>query len=158
MAQHPPHLNFADGATALAARLNGMGNGFGRIVTVFHEIVGPQLSRVATPSALRSGTLTIRCSSASWAQSINMRELELIDRLTERLGPGVVTRIHARAGGPAPQLARTTPPQLEELEPATAQRLEQLVASIADPQLRDQVLAAATAAARRAAQSGKSPS
>jgi hypothetical protein len=138
-----------DGAAALREGLGQIGNGFGSIVATFHDVVGPELARVATPSSLKRGTLTIRCSSASWAQTINMMELDLLNRLEPRLGAGKVTRIVARAGGPPPPLERTNPPALQPLDEATDERLEHLVAGIQDPALRERVLAAARATEQR---------
>jgi hypothetical protein len=143
-----------DSTAALRAGLGAIGNGFGRIVATFHEAVGPDIARVATPTSLRAGTLTIRCTSAAWAQTVSMMELDMLDRLAQRLGPGTVTRIVARAGGPAPT-PRPDPPQrtLDPIDEQEAARLAKLVAPIPDPALRARMLAAATAAARRRAAS-----
>ena len=141
----------ADGAEALRAGLGGLGRGFGSVVATFHEVVGPDLARVATPTALRNGTLSIRCSSSAWAQTISMMELDLVDRLAPRLGPGVVTRIVARAGGPPPRLEAQPRPEPPPVDEATKARMEALVAHIDDPELRAKMLAAAIATARRRA-------
>lgn len=138
-----------DGADALRQRLGGMGHGFGDVVASFHEAVGPELARVATPTSLRRGTLTIRCSSSSWAQTINMMELELVERLRARLGRERVHRIVARAGGPAPPLEQPRPPRLEPLDEATDSRLQGMVEGIRDDELRARVLAAARASEQR---------
>lgn len=140
-----------DASDALRAGLGGLGRGFGSVVATFHEVVGPDLARVATPTSLRDGTLTIRCSSAAWAQTITMMELDLVDRLAPRLGAGVVTRIVARAGGPPPRLEPQPAPAPPPLDEATTRRLEAMVAGIDDPDLRARMLAAAVATARRRA-------
>lgn len=140
-----------DGAAALRSGLGRLGRGFGSIVATFHEVVGPELAKVATPTSLRDGTLTIRCASASWAQTISMMDLDLVARLAPRLGDGTVTRIVARAGGPPPQL--DPPPSVEPppIDEVTLSRLEATVASIPDEALRARMLAAAVATARRRA-------
>jgi hypothetical protein len=140
-----------DGAEPLRQLMGGLGKGFGSVVATFTEVVGPELARVATPTSLKRGTLTIRCSSASWAQTINMMELDLVERLAPRLGRGTVTHIVARAGGPTP--APEPPPKapLPALPDSEEARLEQLVAHIEDPALRARVLAAARASERRRA-------
>jgi hypothetical protein len=152
MASFRGRQRFVDGAEALRSSLGEIGAGFGSVVATFHDAVGPELARVATPTSLKRGTLTIRCSSASWAQTINMMELELLDRLEPRLGKGKVTRIVARAGGPPPPLEPSSPPALQPLDAPTEDRLEHLVEGISDPALRERVLAAAkaTEARRRA--------
>ncbi len=140
-----------DGADALRARLSGLGRGFGSVVATFHEVVGPELARVATPTSLRDGTLMIRCSSAAWAQTISMMELDLVERLAPRLGRGTVTRLVARAGGPPPRLEPQPAPVPPPADADTTARMEALVAHIEDPELRARVLAAAIATARRRA-------
>jgi len=149
MARSGRHTRFIDGSRALKSGLGQIGAGFGSVVATFHEVVGPDLARVATPTSLKRGTLTIRCSSASWAQTINMMELDLLERLEPRLGSGKVTRIVARAGGPPPPLEPTPIAPLGDLDAGTEQRLERMVAGIADPALRERVLAAARAMERR---------
>ena len=149
MASFRRRQSFVDGAEALRSGLGEIGAGFGSVVATFHDAVGPELAKVATPTSLKRGTLTIRCSSASWAQTINMMELELLDRLEPRLGRGKVTRIVARAGGPPPPLEPSTPPPLGTIDAATEDRLEHLVEGISDPALRDRILAAARASERR---------
>ncbi len=140
-----------DGADALRAGLGDLGRGLGALVATFHEVVGPELARVATPTALRDGTLSIRCSSAAWAQTITMMELDLVDRLEPHLGRGVVTRIVARAGGPPPRVEAQPMLKPPPLDAATHARLEAMVAGIPDPDLRARMLAAAVATARRRA-------
>ncbi|MCW2926382.1 MAG: hypothetical protein JWM86_350 [Thermoleophilia bacterium] len=147
-----------DSTEALRRGLAGIGDGFGSVVTAFHAAVGPELARVATPSSLKRGTLTVRCSSASWAQTLTMMELDLVERLAPRLGKGTVTRIVARAGGPPPPLEPTREAPLEPLDAASEASCEALVADIADPELRARVLAAAKASARRRIREGNSRS
>lgn len=155
MAAKRPRTGMTDAATLLGRGFDEVGGGFGRIVTTFRQVVGPDLARVATPTALKRGTLTVRCSSASWAQTISMMELDLVDRLSARLGRGTIRRIVARAGGPAPQHDaspdRPPRPQLPQLDASTESRLEALVESIPDAALRERVLAAARATERRRA-------
>ncbi|MCW2925490.1 MAG: hypothetical protein JWM98_2894 [Thermoleophilia bacterium] len=155
MARPRSNNRMTDAASLLGRGFDDIGDGFGRIVTVFRDVAGPDLARVATPTSLKRGTLTVRCSSASWAQTVSMMELELVGRLSRRLGRGTVQRIVARAGGPP---ARVDEPQgvprpapLPQLPADQDARLEAMVAGIDDPVLRDRVLAAARAAAQRRA-------
>jgi hypothetical protein len=140
-----------DGAEALRKGLGQIGRGFGSVVATFAEVVGPELARVATPTSLKRGTLTIRCASASWAQTINMMELDLVERLAPRLGVGKVTHIVARAGGPPPPLEPAPKAPLAPIDATTEAQLERLVEHIDDPALRARVLAAAIATQRRRA-------
>lgn len=125
----------------------------GHVVGVFHDVVGPRLARHATATLLRDGTLTVRCTSAAWAQTVTMMDQDLVRRLNEALGAELVTRIYARAGAPsaAPQaeVEAPEPNPIVPLDPARERELEQLVAQIPDPALRARVLAAARATLER---------
>jgi len=147
--------DFTDAAELTGRRLDGVGRGFGEVVRVFHEVVGADLARMATPVKLRRDhktgeqTLVVRCVSASWAQQIGFMELDLLDRLRSALPAFTATRIHARAGAPAPRPVAPPPPELTSLTPERAAYLTHLTETISDPELRARVLAAALAAERR---------
>lgn len=138
-------------ADLLAEGLGSIGGQLGVIVASWPRVVGARLAAVSTPAGLRDGTLRVRCSSASWAQSLNGNELQLLDRIAEHVGAGVVSRLHARAGGPAPRLEREAPAPPPPIPPAEEHRLRGLVANVPDPALRERMLAAAIATARRRA-------
>lgn len=146
---------FVDPTDLGRARLRSMGGGFGLVLEAFGRIAGPELSRVAMPVALRGATLTIRCASASWVQAIGFQEAELLAALQREL-PGVeVTRIRAVTGSVAPSVSNTpantaAAPPLAPLAAGETERLDALVAGIADPDLAARVRAAAEAASRRA--------
>ena len=138
-------------ADLLSSGLGAIGGDIGRIVAAWPAIVGERLAAVTTPAGLRQGTLRVRCASASWAQALSGMELDVLDRIAARLRPGTVTRLHARAGGPAPRVEEEPEPQrpLRELDPADRAQLESLVETIDDPDLRARLLHAADASMRR---------
>ncbi len=143
-----------------AAGLDGLGGSLGPIVLAWPSLVGERLARVSMPTSLRGGTLRVRCSSASWAQAIAGMELELVHRFDERLGHGVVRRVHARAGSLAPASPPSDPtpaPAPPQLGARDLARLRGLVEHIADPRLREQLYAAAVATERRRRAQARKP-
>jgi predicted nucleic acid-binding Zn ribbon protein len=56
------------------------------VQTAWSAAVGEQLAAVARPSAERSGTLTIECADAVWAQELDLMQETLLERLREELG------------------------------------------------------------------------
>ncbi|HET7454605.1 MAG TPA: DUF721 domain-containing protein [Solirubrobacterales bacterium] len=48
--------------------------------------VGEQLAAVATPVSERSGTLTIECADAVWAQELDLMQEALLERLRDAVG------------------------------------------------------------------------
>jgi predicted nucleic acid-binding Zn ribbon protein len=48
--------------------------------------VGAQIAEVAQPISERSGTLTVECTNAMWAQELDLMQTQLLERLREALG------------------------------------------------------------------------
>ncbi|MCW2949073.1 MAG: Dna[CI] antecedent, DciA [Thermoleophilia bacterium] len=148
---------FIDLADLSRTQLRGMGRGFGGVLEAFTRAAGPEIAQVAMPVSLRSETLTVRCVSASWAQTLGFEASALLERLRAELPEGVVVRrIRTVTGSVAPALSTTptsaqTAPPLAPLAPADEARLDALVAAIDDPALAAKVRAAASASMRRGA-------
>lgn len=68
------------------------------LLPIWEEAVGGQIARNARPMSLANGQLTLQVPSAVWARDLAQREAELVARLSERLGPGVVRRLAFRVG------------------------------------------------------------
>jgi len=68
------------------------------LLPIWEEAVGPQIARLARPVTLENGQLLIGVPSAVWARDLQQREAELVTRLSEKLGSGVVTRLAFRLG------------------------------------------------------------
>ena len=70
------------------------------------DAAGPVLAAETEPVAERDGLLTVRCSSAIWAQELELMGVELLERLGQRLSapvPGTVTGLRFRVGSPTNQ-------------------------------------------------------
>ena len=52
------------------------------------EIAGAVVSAQAEPVTERDGVVTIACRSATWAQELDLMQVELLERLRERLAQG----------------------------------------------------------------------
>src|SRR6201997_5463944 len=63
------------------------------------DIVGPQLALHTKPESFESGELTVAADSSAWAAQVRLMAPQLVKRLAEELGHGVVRRI--RVKGPA---------------------------------------------------------
>lgn len=64
------------------------------VQTHWDEVVGPRIAGVTDVIDEREGVVTVECSSAVWAQ-----ELEL-------MAPRILARLQDRIGGPAPEKLR----------------------------------------------------
>lgn len=68
------------------------------------DVAGPVLAAEAEPVGEREGVLVIRCSSAVWAQELELMAPDLLVRLGERLGApaqGSITALRFKVGSGA---------------------------------------------------------
>jgi hypothetical protein len=113
------------------------GGGFlGRLKSEWAAIVGPDWAEVTWPTALgRDGVLKLRIASGAALEAQHRAPL-LIERINGFFGRPVITRL-ALVQGPLPLPPSPRGPLLRPLVPAEAKALDQQLADIADPELRD---------------------
>jgi predicted nucleic acid-binding Zn ribbon protein len=58
----------------------------GRVQGRWRELVGAALAAEAEPVSERSGTITVACRSAVWAQELELLSSDLVERLNGALG------------------------------------------------------------------------
>jgi hypothetical protein len=71
------------------------------VQSVWPGVAGPALTGVATPVSERSGTVTVACESAVWAQELELLGTDLTERLNEALEGGRVERLRFIVGSGA---------------------------------------------------------
>ena len=87
----------------LLTRLGGSGRALEyRVFDAYVQVAGAMLAARSTPDAFRDGTLIVRTPSAALAHEITLLRAELVVRLADVLGPGLVRDIRTRVGGVAP--------------------------------------------------------
>ncbi len=69
-----------------------------RVQEVWLSAAGEAVAQAAQPTAERSGTLTVVCSAAVWAQELTLMAGELIERLNSALGEELVHELRCRTG------------------------------------------------------------
>jgi hypothetical protein len=125
------------------------------VVEAWPPAVGAAIARNAWPARLaRDGTLHVHASSAAWAFELGQLEPSLRERLGERLGAAAPSRLRF-AVGPVPEPSPDRPGEgvaggLEVLPEHTAAAAD-LVAGIANEELRESVARAAAASLARGA-------
>ncbi len=74
-----------------------------RAQETWSEVAGPAVAAESEPVSERGGVVTIACSSAVWAQELELLAPDLLDRLTAALGgpdgPAHVVRLRFVATG-----------------------------------------------------------
>ena len=66
------------------------------------EAAGAAFAGQCTPDGERAGVITVACSSAVWAQELDLLSEKVVDRLNERLGRAAVKGLR-----PQPRPARS---------------------------------------------------
>ena len=65
------------------------------------QVAGEHFARAAEPVAERDGVVTVACTSAVWAQELDLLSERVLERLTAELGRPAVTRLRAQARPPS---------------------------------------------------------
>lgn len=82
---------------AVARDLGGTGGpALVALMQRWSALVGEQMAAHCRPIALQHGALTIGVEDATWGAQLRWLEADVLNRLSEGLGPGVVTRITVR--------------------------------------------------------------
>jgi predicted nucleic acid-binding Zn ribbon protein len=69
-----------------------------RIWSVWDEVVGPAISRNASPSWIKNGRLRVRVSDPIWLQELEFLEASIREKLNTKLGRKTIGRIEFRIG------------------------------------------------------------
>lgn len=84
---------------ALEAFLRTQGHGraivLARISSAWPDVVGPDVAAHAFPVRLREGILVVAVDHAGWATQLDFLAEQILDRLTDVVGPGLVERLEA---------------------------------------------------------------
>jgi predicted nucleic acid-binding Zn ribbon protein len=76
-----------------------------RVSMAWRDAVGEALARRARPEAVRGKTLYVRVESSSLAHELTLLKRQVLDRLVQALGAGLIEDMRTRTGpfGPAPR-------------------------------------------------------
>jgi predicted nucleic acid-binding Zn ribbon protein len=66
------------------------------VLTSWEEIVGEQVAKVALPERIEDGVLIVRVATAPWRAELTMRRGEILEKIVESVGAGIVRDIRFR--------------------------------------------------------------
>jgi len=69
----------------------------GAVQRVWEEVAGAAVAAEATPTGETAGVLTITCSSAVWAQELDLMSVTLIERLNDALGAERISSLRCQS-------------------------------------------------------------
>ena len=110
------------------------------------ELVGPTLAAKARPVALeQGGILVVAVKGAMWRQELSFRAPEMLDSLNQKgLGLSRIKLVLDRSQQPAPPPI----PELPELDDVEEGLVQNSVAQVKDPKLKEALAGVARAALR----------
>jgi predicted nucleic acid-binding Zn ribbon protein len=114
-----------------------------QLTVLWPKLVGPTVAKIASPTQFRNGTLFIDVTDSVWMQELKFQEGELIGRLNEALGETLVRRLFLQLARIPPSEVKlqtetkSAPPAVVALDPEQELVLEDEVADVRDPQLRE---------------------
>ncbi|PLX90978.1 MAG: hypothetical protein C0620_12815 [Desulfuromonas sp.] len=108
-----------------------------RVWLIWEECVGPQIAAQASPLRIRDNILEVRVSHPVWMQQLQLLKPRLLERLNAQLGETPLSDMFFRRGHRV-QPEQAAPPKivLPELSDREQEEIEQLVATISDPETR----------------------
>jgi predicted nucleic acid-binding Zn ribbon protein len=66
------------------------------VLTAWKDIVGEQIAKVTTAERIVDGVLIIRVSTAPWRAELSLRRAEILEKVTDLVGRGIVREIRFR--------------------------------------------------------------
>lgn len=113
-----------------------------RILDLWTEAVGPQISARTLPESLKRGTLYVRVSSSVWLHQLQFLKEEILDKLNALSGKDGIRTLHLSIGdipAPAAQMAHpsSAPPSLAPLGKRDREMMQESLAAVTDPELRE---------------------
>jgi predicted nucleic acid-binding Zn ribbon protein len=130
-----------------------------RALTLWPEVVGPQVAEATRAENVRDGVLSVVTRTSTWAFELTFHKERILRSISARLGRGVVRDIRFRVGSPdepeAPPPPEPVPMPADlvgtPLSDETVAAIAAATAAQPDTDLRDRVAAAIAAEERRAA-------
>lgn len=112
---------------------------------IWDEVVGPQIAAQARPIRIRQQVLEVRVSQPVWMQQLQLMKPMILKKLNERLGENTLSDIYLRrgrvqqGGGNLPARGKKTelPWKNQNLSPEECATIEQRLASVQDPELKE---------------------
>jgi predicted nucleic acid-binding Zn ribbon protein len=96
MSRHAPR-SLADAISELTSAL-APNTTLARVQEIWPAAAGSAIAAAARPVSERSGTLTVSCEAAVWAQELELMSVDLIARVNAALGAETIKRLRCVTG------------------------------------------------------------
>jgi predicted nucleic acid-binding Zn ribbon protein len=111
----------------------------GEIWLVWEDAVGSRIASHAQPAAFRDGTLTLTVDSAPWMQQLSFLKHEIVAKVNDQLGEGMVKDLYMKAGKIRSALPAEAPkpPKRRALTDEERDWIAEESAAVSDPDLQE---------------------
>lgn len=108
-----------------------------RIFEVWDTLMGEEISKNAQPVSINQGRLVVSVRNSIWMNELQFSKLKIRSKLNRELGKDTITDVTFRIG-PILEKKREEPamPSRKALDSKSMERINRMVASIEDEQLR----------------------
>lgn len=69
-----------------------------RAMTIWNEVVGPQIAARSKPERIREGVLEVCVDQPTWMQQLQLLKPQILAKLNARLGEGTLQEIYLKRG------------------------------------------------------------
>lgn len=115
-----------------------------KIKKLWQEAVGPAIAQKTEPTRLFGTKLNVSVTSAAWMNELSFHKADMLRKLKEGLGNGVVEDIIFKVGRVNPPKERKTEhkPTLRKLTDHETSEIDRIAADVKDPAIKEALIRA----------------
>ncbi len=114
-----------------------------RLLAIWQEAVGTQISAQTRPDRLKRNTLFVKVSSSVWMQQLHVLKQEIIEKINQPLGKQLIKNIHFYIGDIPTRIPTNSyhgpsfSPDSYPLKDKDKKLIEKSIAQVEDPELKE---------------------
>jgi hypothetical protein len=120
-----------------------------KVFSVWEEVFGPPISVITKPIFINYGTVVVAVRDNAWMQELQFQKSEMKSKLNKTLGKGGIRNIHFKIGSWNIEEPDKVIEEEQKLDRETINQANEAVKNVSDPKLKEQMLRAFLASARR---------
>ncbi len=115
-----------------------------KIKKLWQEAVGPAIAQKTEPTRLFGTKLNVSVTSAAWMNELSFHKADILRKLTEGLGRGIVEDIIFKVGRVNPPINKKPeqPPTLRKLSAHETSEIDRIADGVKDPSIKEALIRA----------------
>lgn len=114
-----------------------------RALIIWDEVVGPQIAARTRPIRIREGVLEVNVDQPTWRQQLQLMKPKILAQLNAELGKATIKDLYLKRGKVNVRAEKQVEPppawRMVQLDDSEKQEVEELLVTIEDPELRDEM-------------------